>query len=115
MYCCLFFSSRRRHTRCALVNGVHTCALPISPRRGGTTVYLVTNPFRWRSPVDRDVIGHFVKTLNGKEREIRVPEELAKAVDQLLSEAVKQRVRSEERRVGKESVSTWRSRWSRDP
>src|SRR3546814_7255121 len=24
-----FFSSRRRHTSCALVTGVHTCALPI--------------------------------------------------------------------------------------
>src|SRR3546814_7320150 len=28
----LFFSSRRRHTRCALVTGVQTCALPISQR-----------------------------------------------------------------------------------
>src|SRR3546814_4377913 len=27
-----FFSSRRRHTRCALVTGVQTCALPIYPR-----------------------------------------------------------------------------------
>src|SRR3546814_2385484 len=27
-----FFSSRRRHTRCALVTGVQTCALPISVR-----------------------------------------------------------------------------------
>src|SRR3546814_2681552 len=30
-----FFSSRRRHTRCALVTGVQTCALPIS---GHTTL-----------------------------------------------------------------------------
>src|SRR3546814_20169601 len=29
VYLC-FFSSRRRHTRCALVTGVQTCALPIS-------------------------------------------------------------------------------------
>src|SRR3546814_6218521 len=36
VYCCcmtvlyfVFFSSRRRHTRCALVTGVQTCALPI--------------------------------------------------------------------------------------
>src|SRR3546814_1835756 len=36
MVCCVdllfvlvFFSSRRRHTRCALVTGVQTCALPI--------------------------------------------------------------------------------------
>src|SRR3546814_8405806 len=27
--CWIFFSSRRRHTRCALVTGVQTCALPI--------------------------------------------------------------------------------------
>src|SRR3546814_2290539 len=29
-----FFSSRRRHTRCALVTGVQTCALPICERSG---------------------------------------------------------------------------------
>src|SRR3546814_2135912 len=28
-----FFSSRRRHTRCALVTGVQTCALPISGKQ----------------------------------------------------------------------------------
>src|SRR3546814_9980073 len=32
-FVCFFFSSRRRHTRCALVSGVQTCALPISGRR----------------------------------------------------------------------------------
>src|SRR3546814_2729921 len=35
-----FFSSRRRHTRCALVTGVQTCALPIltsARRRDGST------------------------------------------------------------------------------
>src|SRR3546814_9286602 len=31
---CFFFSSRRRHTRCALVTGVQTCALPISTVTG---------------------------------------------------------------------------------
>src|SRR3546814_571887 len=30
-YLFFFFSSRRRHTRCALGTGVQTCALPISP------------------------------------------------------------------------------------
>src|SRR3546814_12732714 len=30
LFCsCFFFSSRRRHTSCALVTGVQTCALPI--------------------------------------------------------------------------------------
>src|SRR3546814_1700707 len=32
MFVFFFFSSRRRHTRCALVTGVQTCALPISFR-----------------------------------------------------------------------------------
>src|SRR3546814_3363164 len=40
MYCsylflCFFFSSRRRHTICALVTGVQTCALPIYVGVGG--------------------------------------------------------------------------------
>src|SRR3546814_8213505 len=29
LYCLCFISSRRRHTSCALVTGVQTCALPI--------------------------------------------------------------------------------------
>src|SRR3546814_73785 len=33
----VFFSSRRRHTRCALVTGVQTCALPIYPLTQRTT------------------------------------------------------------------------------
>src|SRR3546814_6908383 len=33
-----FFSSRRRHTRCALVTGVQTCALPI---------YTASTPNSW--------------------------------------------------------------------
>src|SRR3546814_6770828 len=33
MFCVFVFSSRRRHTRCALVTGVQTCALPISEIR----------------------------------------------------------------------------------
>src|SRR3546814_18225016 len=33
MFIVFFFSSRRRHTRCALVTGVQTCALPIYPLR----------------------------------------------------------------------------------
>src|SRR3546814_7976074 len=37
-----FFSSRRRHTRCALVTGVQTCALPISLRLAHKDVSLAT-------------------------------------------------------------------------
>src|SRR3546814_12681424 len=35
IFFCFFFSSRRRHTMCALVTGVQTCALPISKARIG--------------------------------------------------------------------------------
>src|SRR3546814_1375375 len=35
-YMFFFFSSRRRHTRCALVTGVQTCALPISCAKKGS-------------------------------------------------------------------------------
>src|SRR3546814_2967434 len=38
-----FFSSRRRHTRCALVTGVQTCALPIS-RKCNTPLPLTLCP-----------------------------------------------------------------------
>src|SRR3546814_9524581 len=39
-----FFSSRRRHTRCALVTGVQTCALPICT--AGSTVCSKTSRSR---------------------------------------------------------------------
>src|SRR3546814_4161549 len=44
-----FFSSRRRHTRCALVTGVQTCALPISPCRASFP--LLQGPRRCRLPL----------------------------------------------------------------
>src|SRR3546814_14228201 len=40
-----FFSSRRRHTRCALVTGVQTCALPIS-RIAGLHAALAKRPLK---------------------------------------------------------------------
>src|SRR3546814_3068923 len=70
----VFFSSRRRHTRCALVTGVQTCALPIC----------CCSCWRWKRSTPR---------------RSPVPSPPAWC-------------RSEERRVGKECVSTCRSRWS---
>src|SRR3546814_13037875 len=40
--CVFFFSSRRRHTRCSLVTGVQTCALPIG--RAGDQIALRIRP-----------------------------------------------------------------------
>src|SRR3546814_4164230 len=94
LYCVLclfsffFFSSRRRHTRCALVTGVQTCALPIF----GDRVQ--------ERPLARGDEGHL----------LAVDRMVLALVDDHLH--VLHRVRSEERRVGKECVSTCRSRWS---
>src|SRR3546814_178047 len=42
LFIVFFFSSRRRHTRCALVTGVQTCALPISMRDNVLSLAVVT-------------------------------------------------------------------------
>src|SRR3546814_2924715 len=91
-----FFSSRRRHTRCALVTGVQTCALPI---------YLV---WAERQFLAADFIFAAFEKFGGGavEREHHVAAEFEAC---LLDRGGD---RSEERRVGKECVSTCRSRWS---
>src|SRR3546814_8440166 len=94
-----FFSSRRRHTRCALVTGVQTCALPILVRLA-------------------DQLGLPRATVTGGDRPLPSlpPSTAGLAVRQtpFAEPAVETAypTRSEERRVGKECVSTCRSRWS---
>src|SRR3546814_1616484 len=88
----LFFSSRRRHTRCALVTGVQTCALPIC------CSHRWHRGFGWCC-VGRMRGGLFILLRAGR----------------IAHSHHRQHVlqhRSEERRVGKECVSTCRSRWS---
>src|SRR3546814_7362537 len=88
--CCLFFfffSSRRRHTRCALVTGVQTCALPIFVFEGGAAIGIACD--------------------------VAEEAQVAAMVDRAVAEYGRlDMARSEERRVGKECVSTCRSRWS---
>src|SRR3546814_1681291 len=43
-----FFSSRRQHTRCALVTGVQTCALPIF-----TAIEVTNKVVQWDDPASR--------------------------------------------------------------
>src|SRR3546814_8695540 len=52
IYLIFFFSSRRRHTRCALVTGVQTCALPIcdDPRQ---LIETMPDPVPINAPVPR--------------------------------------------------------------
>src|SRR3546814_7080204 len=91
-----FFSSRRRHTRCALVTGVQTCALPIS---GGKLAFQAVG-------VAIDVEGSFA----GRRLVAKIADEDRPVVKTAVDLVVQGR--SEERRVGKECVSTCRSRWS---
>src|SRR3546814_19904158 len=61
-----FFSSRGRHTRCALVTGVQTCALPIWPASDGAV-----HPFRRDRLVGREgpaAQGHRHRRLRGGAR-----------------------------------------------
>src|SRR3546814_2653139 len=106
-----FFSSRRRHTRCALVTGVQTCALPISVEdgqqvQGGDVLARVTREasktrditgglprvaelFEARVPKDVSVIEklsgriEFVKDYKAKRKIAIVPEE-GDAVEYLI-------------------------------
>src|SRR3546814_1509240 len=110
VWCCFgryfFFSSRRRHTRCALVTGVQTCALPISA------------PLAFHHSALRPGSQAFPWNLGL----ILIAVCVIAPVVSLLGLAVQGTgdhwahlftyVRSEERRVGKECVSTCRSRWS---
>src|SRR3546814_1384676 len=98
-----FFSSRRRHTRCALVTGVQTCALPI-----------------W-GIADEHQLRHSgaVLTRQSQIAAMRLLPLRGQSVRRIalcsmppVGLAVFQSYRSEERRVGKECVSTCRSRWS---
>src|SRR3546814_8190318 len=92
--CVFFFSSRRRHTRCALVTGVQTCALPIFNSGERRNISAVTRSYSasfahlWTA-AEKDPSGSLTTT--GEPRAA---------------------TRSEERRVGKECVSTCRSRGS---
>src|SRR3546814_9817911 len=105
-----FFSSSRRHTRCALVTGVQTCALPI---------------YFYQKPVDIEALGLIVRRafnlyeieLENRRLAERVSEDktvlggLITAAPEMIKVA-RTIERSEERRVGTECVSTCSSRWS---
>src|SRR3546814_6979160 len=92
VFICFFFSSRRRHTICALVTGVQTCALPIS-------LQLLE---RSLPPSKHLVFGHVMAAFCNPYAD----------TFHLEFGAFQNHIRSEERRVGNECVSTCRSRWS---
>src|SRR3546814_7545134 len=104
-----FFSSRRRHTRCALVTGVQTCALPISRLvvEKGNVEAEVNFEFKGTRKVEKaDKAG--VKTSKSSGTSGGFSGGLIGSV----FGGPRAGHRSEERRVGKEWFSTCRSRWS---
>src|SRR3546814_13034695 len=111
----VFFSSRRRHTTCALVTGVQTCALPICLLNG------IVSGLVSRSILNNDLVGP-----NDFHACVSMPEHAASDVSRDFIDTVEragdwspeyvpwtadlaeQGRRSEERRVGKECVRTGR-------
>src|SRR3546814_10232103 len=102
----LFFSSRRRHTRCALVTGVQTCALPISGAASGIGLALAQGLLdQGRRVLALDVQQERIDAARSSLR-VRHPDQL-----RLETLDVTDENRSDERRVGNECASTSRSRW----
>src|SRR3546814_12728138 len=123
-----FFSSRIRHTRCALVTGVQTCALPICllERADDHCRLIGLNPSVGRPPIDASIQARNHNRLRSDSAKI-----LSEAVLHLCRECAgrneveneiaggpsERRIgeqaldRSEERREGKGWVSTCRSGW----
>src|SRR3546814_5703588 len=104
----VFFSSRRRHTICALVTGVQTCALPICTNFKAWLFRILKNTFinnyrkRQQEPPQNafdEIEDVFESQVSAGAGSIPNPEE--DALENVLDEDV-QRARSEERRVGRE-------------
>src|SRR3546814_8883359 len=103
------FSSRRRQTSCALVTGVQTCALPI-----------FSDAFRARylsRPGHEGVFEARAIVFDGSDDYHHRINDPALAIDDdcilvIRGAGVIGWPRTEESRVGKECVSTCRSRWS---
>src|SRR3546814_6710547 len=104
-----FFSSSRRHTICALVSGVQTCALPIS---GNHTARRIHARFESHG---MEVPAHQLASVGERNLAERsfihvLPAFFNRALP--FAHVRKEEPRSGERRVGKECVSTCSSRWS---
>src|SRR3546814_13103316 len=114
---CFFFSSRRRHTRCALVTGVQTCALPIYSVSSIVSAVLGGAPaaayIESASGVAAGAKTGFASAIVGLLFLAMIfLSPLAALVPAYATAPALMYVRSEERRVGTECVSTCRSWWS---
>src|SRR3546814_10395383 len=91
-----FYSTRRRHTGCALVTEVQTCALPILSSSAASSSEVTALSECGATPM------------------FASPESFPRAASSSTpkpSISLRKRRRTDERRVGKECVSKGRSRW----
>src|SRR3546814_1324087 len=127
LFVCFFVASRRRHTRCALVTGVQTCALPIL--LGGASRLVIDLNREEEAPglLPLASDGHVIPGNHGADREERLDRFWRPCHDRLSGliadystevllslHSFTPALRSEERRVGKECVSTCKSRCAAD-
>src|SRR3546814_9651619 len=91
------FASRRRHTSCALVTGFQTCALPIYHHVLERISQLLEHV---------PSVHQFAPVCTEKSNDSKA------FLDEISARQSPTANRSEERRAGKECVSTCRSRWS---
>src|SRR3546814_3292829 len=68
-----FFSSRRRHTRCALVTGVQTCALPISANLGASADFSLGSAGSGRFRIDYSYTSSIFYTAFNRDTAFPVP------------------------------------------
>src|SRR3546814_7335771 len=101
------FSSRRRHTRCSLVTGVQTCALPIYTACPRTSMSALHKSVETNRPDIAELL-----LIYGARQDTRASLYDGDTPLQLAKRLGRNDLRSEERREGKEWVSTCRSRWS---
>src|SRR3546814_14353221 len=118
--CTFFVSSRRRHTRCALVTGVQTCALPIWRKIHTCVKRFVKLIMRMTAPhggtphvIGENILGHPVDIA------LRIFDRIESAalhepLEDLLHHVLGCCIARDRKSVvvGKECVSTCRYRWS---
>src|SRR3546814_4351790 len=103
-----FFSSRRRHTRCALVTGVQTCALPIL----GCGMVQAAELSQQVLGLSAQNVARVRDLVDAIGCPTTAPDLGAEHWLEHMRVDKKTQGRSEERRVGEECVRTCRSRWS---
>src|SRR3546814_2367455 len=113
-----FFSSRRRHTRCALVTGVQTCALPIyhnvDPDPGPDVFDSGAATIGFTAAIGQIILLDLVFSIDSIITAVGMTEHVPIMVIAVIVAVAVMLLaaRSAERRVGKECVSTCRFRWS---